>query len=117
MARERKKWYGFFNYALTDSERSAIKALQAKNPSSKVGQWVSTLCSYGYKVSVSFDQEDSIFVCAATGGKESKNEGWSLVIQHVDLAIAVCAACFVAEDVFNWEKWPTDSGSRPDVNW
>lgn len=117
MARSNKKWNGFFNYTLSDSERSAIKENMGKSPSNKVGGWISSLSQHGYKVTVSYDSEDGIYTCACTGNQYSDNQGWTLVIQHVDMAVAVAASWFVADEVFQWGGWPTGSDTRPDINW
>jgi hypothetical protein len=117
MAQGKKKWIGFYNHILTDSEKNSVKALLTKNPSSQVGKWVSSLVEHGYKTTQSFEEEGGVATAAITGNFRSANEGWTLVVQHVDLYTAIAAVWFVADQVFDWGKWPTESGERPEVTW
>lgn len=113
-SRKKSTWNGFFNYALSDEERAGIRKLVDGKQAPEVGKYVLEMLEQNYKLSITFNESASVFVCSCTGKAGNLNEGWTFTLSHVQFDVAVMGVWFVCSTIFDWGEWPVEENNAVD---
>jgi len=107
-------WNGFYSYYLSEEERAGIRILlDGKKPPS-IENCINELVLNNYKLSITFNEANSTFICSATGKAGSLNRGYTYSLNHVELTTAIVAVWFVVGEILQWGEWDVESDKAPD---